>query len=192
MSIGNALLARHASPANIDAAGQGHRPHVTWPRVTWRLALASVLAPLLSGAPATAAKRMFGADEHLVALQDIDLKGPKGEALYLGHKYAYHAFILPYRVTDDGYVLGIKGERSYFKLDEARIKSLQAGGQLPTPLPPYELSWTTLAFGHMLWGLPLIPRPSPWSRNRWRSCATGGSCCVRCSNSRPRPPISAG
>jgi tetratricopeptide (TPR) repeat protein len=54
-------------------------------------------------------------------------------------------------MTDDGYILGIRGEQSYFPLDDARIKSLQARGLLPSPLPPYELSSVDYVFGHVLW-----------------------------------------
>ncbi len=58
----------------------------------------------------------------------------------------------PYNITDDGYVLGVKGSASsYYKLDDAQIKSLQARGLLPSPLPPYELSEIDYLFGYMLW-----------------------------------------
>jgi tetratricopeptide (TPR) repeat protein len=101
--------------------------------------------------PAHAAKMYFGAQEHLRKIEDIDAKGPKGEALYLGHKYSFHSFVLPYQLTDDGYVLGVRGEQSYFRLDDANIKSLQARGLLPSPLPPYQLSLLDYAMGHALW-----------------------------------------
>src|SRR5262249_14996577 len=110
-----------------------------------------------------------GTGEHLVKLQDVDFKGPRSEVLYLGYKYSYHAFLLPYRVTDDGYVLGIQGQKSFFKLDEARIKSLQASGQLPSPLPPYELSLTEYAIGNSLWGALLVMIASvPWVMHQAR------------------------
>ena len=54
-------------------------------------------------------------------------------------------------MTDDGYVLGVRGEQSYFRLDESNIKSMQARGQLPTPLPPYQLSMVDYAMGHGAW-----------------------------------------
>jgi Tfp pilus assembly protein PilF len=110
----------------------------------------------LSAAPAQAAKLRFGTQDHLVKIQDVDIKGPQGEALYLGYKYSDHSFVLPYTVTDDGYILGIKGQDAFFKLDEARIKSFQASGLLPSPLPPYELSLMDLVMGHLLWGVLLI------------------------------------
>src|SRR6185295_6498138 len=118
------------------------------------LACACVFA--LSVTPAQAAKLMFGTGEHLVQIQDIDMKGPNGEALYLGYKYSLHAFVAPYHVGDDGYVLGVRGEKKYFKLDEATIKTFQAAGMLPSPLPPYQLSALTYAFGYSFWGILLI------------------------------------
>jgi tetratricopeptide (TPR) repeat protein len=110
--------------------------------------IACVLA--LSSVPSQARLR-FGTDDQLVKLQDVEIKGPQGEALYLGYKYSFHYFLLPYTVTTDGYVLGVRGQRTFFKLDEARIKSLQASGLLPSPLPPYKLSLFDLAIGHALW-----------------------------------------
>jgi tetratricopeptide (TPR) repeat protein len=116
------------------------------------VALIGLMAVLvISVAPAQAAKVYFGTQEYLRQIQDVEVKGPKGEALYLGHKYSFHSFILPYRMTDDGYVLGIRGQQSYFRLDDANIKSMQARGQLPSPLPPYQLSLLDYAFGHSLW-----------------------------------------
>jgi tetratricopeptide (TPR) repeat protein len=117
-----------------------------------RVGLVGLIAIFAVGAtPAHAAKVYFGTQEYLRQIQDVEVKGPKGEALYLGYKYSFHSFILPYRMTDDGYVLGIRGEQSYFRLDEGNIKSMQARGQLPTPLPPYQLSAIDYAMGHGAW-----------------------------------------
>ena len=117
-----------------------------------RAALIGLLAVFAIGAtPAQAAKVYFGTQEYLRNIQDVEAKGPKGESLYLGHKYSFHSFILPYRMTDDGYILGIRGEQSYFRLDDANIKSMQARGQLPSPLPPYALSVLDYAMGHGAW-----------------------------------------
>jgi Tfp pilus assembly protein PilF len=110
----------------------------------------------LSAAPAQAAKLMFGTQDYLHKIQDVDIKGPQGEALYLAYKYSFHSFAMPYMVTKDGYVLGVKGQDKFFRLDDAKIKSLQATGLLPTPLPPYELSVLDLAMGHLLWIVLLV------------------------------------
>ncbi len=105
----------------------------------------------IGATPAQAAKVYFGTQEYLRNIQDVEAKGPKDEALYLGHKYSFHSFILPYRMTDDGYILGIRGEQSYFRLDDASIKSLQGRGLLPSPLPAYQLSVLDYAMGHGAW-----------------------------------------
>jgi tetratricopeptide (TPR) repeat protein len=132
-------------------------------RALARLLLNSRLAPaaaLLLGVlcanavlatPAWAAKVMFGAKEYLVKIEDIDLKSPSGEALYLGYKYSHHAFIMPYRTTDDGYILGVVGQQRYYALDTLLIARLQAQKRLPNPLPYYSLSLIDYLFGYLLW-----------------------------------------
>ena len=102
-------------------------------------------------APAHALKVMFGTRDYLVTIQDVDIKGPAGETLYLGHKYAHHSFIAPYMLSDDGYILGVVGQNRYFKLDASLIEQFQASGKLPKPLPPYEISIIDYLFGYMLW-----------------------------------------
>jgi tetratricopeptide (TPR) repeat protein len=122
-----------------------------------RIAAVGLAALLLIGAtPAQAARLYFGMQEHLAWIADVELKGANGEALYLGHKYSYHSFLLPYRMTDDGYVLGVRGEKSYFRLDNEKIKSFQAEGLLPSPLPPYQFSLLDYAMGYALWIFALV------------------------------------
>src|SRR5207253_7660725 len=67
-----------------------------------------------------------------------------------------YSFIMPYSLSDDGYILGVKGRDSYFRLNKADIEGFQARGQLPTPLPPYELSALDYAMGHILWAVPIF------------------------------------
>lgn len=117
-----------------------------------RVALIGLIVGLaMTATPATAAKIYFGTQEHLREIQDVEIKGANGEALYLGYKYSFHSFLLPYSLTDDGYVLGIRGEKSYFHLDGANLKSFQDSGQLPSPLPTYRVSLLDYAMGHALW-----------------------------------------
>jgi uncharacterized protein len=117
------------------------------------LAALALLCALMAASPAQAAKVYFGTQDHLNKIQDVDIKGPNGEELYLGYKYSISSFIAPYTLSDDGYILGIRGKNSYFEIDDAKIKALQAEGQLPTPLPKYEISTFDYLFGHLLWGL---------------------------------------
>jgi Tfp pilus assembly protein PilF len=117
-----------------------------------RAALIGLVVVLAMGAtPAHAAKLHFGTQEHLREIQDVELKGANGEALYLGYKYSVYSFLLPYGLTDDGYILGVRGDTSYFRLDDENIKSFQDRGQLPSPLPSYQLSMLDYAMGHAVW-----------------------------------------
>lgn len=119
-----------------------------------RLVVSSLIlaaSTLGTAAPACASKVMFGNQEHLEKLQDVDVKGLNGELLYLGYKYTHHAFIAPYYVSDDGYILGVRGQNRYYKLDADKIVQLQSQGLLPKPLPPYELSLVDYLVGYLAW-----------------------------------------
>ena len=99
----------------------------------------------------------FGTEEHLRPIQDVSIKGQNGEALYLAFKYSFHNFILSYSVSDEGYVLGVKGDDTrYYRLDKAQIERFQASGQLPSPLPSYQLSTSDYVKGYMLFALPVF------------------------------------
>jgi tetratricopeptide (TPR) repeat protein len=116
------------------------------------LAVASLLLAWMAlSSPALAARYIFGTKDYLNKIQDVDFKGPKGEALYLGHKYSHHSFIAPYSLSDGGYILGIVGQDLYYALDAKLIEQLQAEGKLPKPLPGYEISIWDYIFGHLLW-----------------------------------------
>jgi tetratricopeptide (TPR) repeat protein len=113
--------------------------------------LAFAVVFLFSAQPAHAAKVMFGTRDTLEKIQDVTITGPKGEKLYLGYKFSIHSFIAPYWLSDDGYILGIDGVKSYFKLSDEQIKNFQASGALPKPLPPYEIGFVHYAFGNLAW-----------------------------------------
>jgi tetratricopeptide (TPR) repeat protein len=115
------------------------------------VAVATLCASAAFASPALAAKIMFGTKEYLEKIQDTDIKGPNGEALYLGYKYSHHALILPYRTTDDGYILGVVGQQRYYALDAPLIAGLQAKRLLPSPLPAYSVSWPDFLIGYLLW-----------------------------------------
>src|SRR5262249_48914939 len=75
-------------------------------------------------------------------------------------------------VTDGGYVLQKVGDsKSYIPLDAAMIQQLQQDGTLPTPLPPYSLSFWDYLFGYSNWiilgfvvGIPLTKWA--WTKTR--------------------------
>ena len=50
----------------------------------------------------------FGTVEHITRIEDVLLKTPAGDALYLGHKTSTVYFIGGVYVADDGYVLGLQ------------------------------------------------------------------------------------
>jgi tetratricopeptide (TPR) repeat protein len=120
----------------------------------FRVILAAVALLCTAGSmmsPAYAGKVMFGTQEHLIKIQDVAIEGPRGETLYLGYKYSLYSFVAPYSVSNDGYILGVAGQDRYYKLDAKMIEDLQAKGQLPNPLPPYQLSEVDYIFGNLLW-----------------------------------------
>ena len=89
-------------------------------------------------------KLMFGTDEKIVCIEDLDIPGPNGDEVCIAHKYSIHSFGAPYRLTDDGYVLKIKGTDRYY--DSYNEGTLSTDG-----LPPYEIPLIEYAFGHLLW-----------------------------------------
>ena len=93
----------------------------------------------------------FGADPDIRKIRDLSLKSNKSEALHLAHKVTFHWFWLPYKVTDDGYVLAVSGSAKHYTLDRSAMVSLQAQGRLPTPLPEYRLSYADYFTGNILW-----------------------------------------
>lgn len=126
--------------------------------VWWAAVLASAACVILTSVPAQAAKLplMFGTHESLIEIQPLDGKGPKGEALFLGYKTSRYSFLLPYRLVDDGYIVGVRGTQSYFKLDAEKQAALTAAGQLPNPLPPYAIPVLDYVFGHIVWAVPVV------------------------------------
>jgi hypothetical protein len=102
---------------------------------------------------ALAGKMMFGDDDTLHKIQDVEFTGPKGEELYLAYRTTIKFFVLGVNLTEQGYVLAIKDseQKGYYSLDDAQIKELQKNGGLPNPLPKYELTKFDYAFAYSLW-----------------------------------------
>src|SRR3954466_9111553 len=105
--------------------------------------LAVFILMAVSGQEAHAAR--FGTRDKLQHLQDLDAKGPKGEALSLGYVTTTHSFILPYKMTGD-YALLVRGAGRdlsgrridiFDRLPQEKIEQMQRAGALPNPLPPY-------------------------------------------------------
>lgn len=104
------------------------------------------------------AKFFFGDQQYIKFLQDVPLKGPNGEALYLGHMQRTKYFIAGLYVTDEGYVLGIKGNRDrFFRMPSAaQIAQFQKDGMLPKPFPNYRLGMADYLVGYSLWILLVV------------------------------------
>lgn len=94
----------------------------------------------------------FGSTEKIQHVASVELKGPKGESLFLGRLVEEKHFALPYTIEDRGFVLGVSGEPRYFDLPRGEeLEHFQRAGKLPKPLPPYHMDVPTLLLGHALW-----------------------------------------
>lgn len=99
------------------------------------------------------AKLQFGTEERITYVAPVQLTGPSGESLYLGRKITTKAFLLPYSMNDDGYVLGVSGDTKRYAPYPSgpELERLNGAGLLPTQLPEWQPSTLDLLFGHMLW-----------------------------------------
>ena len=126
-------------------------------------ALVLLALALLAATPAQA-KFEFGTTESIRKISGCRYQETEGEALYLGYKISRHALLLPYSMSDDGYVLGVRqiADR-YYPLTAEQISAFQSEGTLPNPLPKYEIDKLDWAVGHALWlTLPLVLAAMFW------------------------------
>ena len=56
----------------------------------------------------------IGAQDSIHFIQDVTLKGPQNEALFLGYATRTKMFLAGVYIVDEGYVLGIKDRSSSF------------------------------------------------------------------------------
>lgn len=102
----------------------------------------------------------FGAEEKLHPLVDVELKGAEGEDLTLGFKTTLNNFILPYSLSDDGYVLLVRGQEGrFYDLEQERVAEWQAAGFLPDPFPSYEIPPMERIFSFGLYAAILLALP---------------------------------
>lgn len=116
-----------------------------------RFAIAAIfgLMVFMQAPSAEAARWRFGTDDELRFVQQTQIK-EGAFTLYLARKLRTENFLLPYMIADDGYVLAAQSN-TYYPLEEAKIKELQAQGMLPNPLPPFKLALEDYALGYALW-----------------------------------------
>jgi hypothetical protein len=116
-----------------------------------------LMAALFTSIPTHAAKvaGKFGDDDTIHKIQDVDIKSPKGDQLYLGYRTTTTYFILGVYLKKGGYVLADRHntDNSYYPLSERMISDFQATGSLPKPMPKYELTIVDYLFGYSLWVL---------------------------------------
>jgi len=94
----------------------------------------------------------FGTEESLGCIQDVALTGGANEPLCLAHKTTLKFFVAGIYARDDGYVLKVKGQESYYPLPRGEeLAELQAEGKLPAPLPHYRISTGDYLLGYSLW-----------------------------------------
>jgi hypothetical protein len=100
----------------------------------------------------------FGTVEHVSRIEDVGLTTPDGDALYLAYKTSTVFFIGGVYLSNDGYVLGLRGSPKHYvdMPPAALLANFQKEGKLPDPLPPYHLSIADYLVGYSLW-LVLLP-----------------------------------
>jgi len=99
---------------------------------------------------------LFGKSENIKEIIDLKAKGPNGEDIYLAYKTSGYYFFMGAYMSDEGYVLGIRGKSSYYPLNKNQIITYQESGLLPKPLPEYKIPFTDWLWGFALWILLLV------------------------------------
>ena len=145
------------------------------------LSLLAFLAALLAAPLAAEAKLMFGKDETIHKLQDVDITGQNGEALFLGYKTTTNFFLAGISIKDDGYVFGVRGDSAkYITTTPEELAKFQENGLLPTPLPAYKIGTVDWIIGNSMWVvvLPLLVIVfgfSWWNKRRAKAAAAAAA-----------------
>lgn len=95
----------------------------------------------------------FGEQEDIHKIMDVELKGGENENLFLGYKTNSYYLLAGVYIKDDGYVLGVKGERgSYYPFPSGdELNNFQTFGMLPKALPEYSIPFFDYVIGYSLW-----------------------------------------
>jgi hypothetical protein len=148
--------------------------------------------------PARNAAAAFGADETIRFLQDVTLKGANQEALFLGYMTKIQFIVAGVYITDEGYVLGVKGDskRFYPMPTGEELARFQKAGFLPDPLPPYSLSIWDYIFGYSLWwviaiAIAWIPISSRLKKRKAAAAAAATGPVEASPSAAPPPPPAA-
>jgi hypothetical protein len=123
-----------------------------------RLAAAVLAAVFMLASQAASAAALFGTEEKIHYIQDVDITSQDNQPLFLGYKTSTTYLLAGVSITDDGYVFGLRSDHTKFiATSPEEIAKFQASGLLPTPLPPYQISMIDYLLGYSLWiVLPII------------------------------------
>ena len=140
-----------------------------------RLAAALAATFLVFAASGAQAGMMFGTQEDIHFLQDIDITSQANEPLFLGYKTSTRFIVAGVYIKDDGYVFGLRSDHDKFiKTTPEEIAKFQASGLLPNPLPPYKISTLDYIVGYSLWiaaPIVILVYLFIWLRNRRKAAA---------------------
>lgn len=96
-------------------------------------------------------KLIFGRDDDVECITPIGVKGAEGEDLCLAYKTSTLFVGAGVYMRDEGYVLGISNSWYYPLPEAAQLKSFQAQGLIPNPLPEYSVPLWKYGIGYSLW-----------------------------------------
>jgi hypothetical protein len=126
------------------------------------LAVFILMAVFPQGAHATL---LFGTVDRVQHIQNLNVKGPNGEALSLGYVTTTHRFMLPYKMTGDYALIVRDGMKDldgrtravFHRLTNEKIGQMQRAGALPNPLPAHRHTIVDYFMGYLLWvAFPLV------------------------------------
>lgn len=94
---------------------------------------------------------ILGSEDHIECITPVAVKGAEGEALCLAYKTSTLFIGAGVYMRDEGYVLGISNNWYYPMPEAAQLKSFQAQGLIPDPLPSYSVPLWRYGIGYSLW-----------------------------------------
>jgi hypothetical protein len=151
--------------------------------------LLMLIVGILLGSADTASAAMFGKQEEIHKLTDVDITGQQGEPLYLGYKTTTLFIVAGLYITDDGYVFGVRDKSDQFiSTTPEEIAKFQAQGLLPNPLPKYAIGMVDLLLGYSLWitlVIVAIVYGIGWLRKRGKSVDPAAPAPTASSTTRP-------
>ena len=129
------------------------------------LSILAVFILMAASAQDAHAGFLFGTKDRVQHLQNLNMKGPNGEALSLAYVTTTHSFMLPSKMTGDYALivrdgmkdLGGRARAVFHRLPNEKIGQMQRAGALPNPLPAYRHTIVDYILGYLLWvAIPLV------------------------------------